>query len=70
MPAYRVSGYGRNGLDERSVFVRASSRDAAECVGKYWLRVTTGRRYRAVSVSEDHPERDYQVRQYVREVQS
>jgi len=68
MPAYRVSGYGRNGLDERSVFVRASGPAAAECVGKYWLKVTTGKRYRSVAISVDHPERDYQVRQYVREV--
>ena len=70
MPAYRVSGYGRNGIDERSVFVRASDPTAAECVGKYWLRVTTGRRYRAVSVSEDRPERDYQLRKYIQQVEA
>ncbi len=69
MPAYRVSGIGRNGPEPRSVYVRAHDPDAAKCCGKFWLRVMFGRRYRAVLVNEDHPERDPGLRRWIKGVE-
>ena len=69
MPAYRVSGIGRQGIDPRSVFVRAHDPAAAKCCGKFWLRITTGKRYRAVIVREDHTEREPGLRRWIRKVE-
>jgi hypothetical protein len=67
--SYRVRGVDRDGVhDDRCVLVRASGETAAGCVGRYWLRVIHGRRFRRVSVSEYHPECDRVLSRFMRPV--
>ena len=67
MKVWCVQEFSKKRQPGRRVYVRAATRDGAECTGKFWLRVL-GRKPYSVQAWEYEPQRDLEIRRFVRAV--